>query len=65
MPKEQLKSTFNRTQRNMAPPDPSYPAITNPEYPNETEAKEEDQKSSLIEMIEAIKEDINKSLKET
>lgn len=47
----------------MAPPECSYAATTNPEYPNETEAQEVDLKFSLIRMIETFKEDINKSLK--
>jgi hypothetical protein len=37
IPKGELKNTFNRTQGNMAPQEPSYAAITNPGYPNETE----------------------------
>ena len=44
--------------------EPSYPATTNPGYPNETEAQEESLKSSSIKMIEAFKEDMNKILKE-
>ena len=40
--------------------EPSYPATTNPGYPNETEAQEDD----LIRMIEAFKEEMNKFLKE-
>jgi hypothetical protein len=63
MPKEECKITINKSQGNMAPPEPSYPATTNPEYPNETEAQEVDLKFSLIRMIETFKEDINKSLK--
>lgn len=63
MLKEQHKNTINKSKGNMVPPDPSYPPITNPEYPNETEAQEVDLKFSLIRMIETFKEDINKSLK--
>jgi predicted double-glycine peptidase len=40
----------------------SYPTTTSPGYPNTTEAQENDLKSNLIKMIEAIKEEINKSL---
>ena len=47
----------------MAPSEPSYPT-TNHGFPNETEAQEEDLKSNLIKMIEAFREDMNKSLKE-
>jgi F0F1-type ATP synthase membrane subunit b/b' len=43
---------------------PSYPAKTKPRYPNESENKEKELKSNLTKMIEAFKEDINKSLKE-
>jgi hypothetical protein len=32
----------------MAPPESSYPATTNPGYPNETEPQEEDLKSKLL-----------------
>ena len=42
----------------------SYPSTTNPGYPNETEAQEEDLKSNLINIIEVFKEDMDKSLKE-
>ena len=48
----------------MAPPELSCAATTNPVYPKETETQEEDLKSSLIKMIEAFKEEMNKSLKE-
>jgi hypothetical protein len=64
MLKEQHKNTINKSKGNMVPPDPSYPPITNPEYPNETEAQEKDLKSNLIKMIEAFKEDMDKPLKE-
>jgi cysteinyl-tRNA synthetase len=48
----------------MAPPNASFPAMTNPRYSNGTEAQEKDLKSSLIKMIEAFKDDLNKVLKE-
>ena len=35
--------------------EPSYPATTNPGYPNETEAQGEDLKTNLIRMREAFK----------
>ena len=50
------------TQGNMAPPE--LHATTNSGFPNETGGQEEDLKSSLIMMIEAFKEDMNKSLEE-
>lgn len=60
MAKGQSKKTINKSQGNMAPPQPNYPATTNPGYPNETETQEEDFKSSLTKMIESFKEGINK-----
>ena len=42
----------------------SYPSTTNPGYPNETEAQEEDFKFNLMKLIKAFKEDMNKFLKE-
>jgi hypothetical protein len=38
MPKGHSKITINKTQGNIAPPEPSYPATTNPVYPNEIKA---------------------------
>ena len=64
MPKGQYKNTVNKTQDSEAPPEPSYPVTTNPGYPNETEAQEEDLESNFIKMIEAPKEDMNKCIKE-
>ena len=64
MPKGQCKNTINRNQDNIAPPESSYPATTNPGYPNETEAQEEDFKFNLMKLIKAFKEDMNKFLKE-
>ena len=52
MNKVQCKNTINKTQGYMAPPEPSYPATTNPGNPNETKAQEEDLKSSLIKVLE-------------
>jgi hypothetical protein len=48
----------------MTPPEPSYPPRASSEYHNETKAQKDDLKSNLIKMIEAFKEEINKSLKE-
>lgn len=49
----------------MAPPEPSYPVTTNTEYSNDTEAQEKDIKYNVTKLREALKEDMNKSLKET
>ena len=51
MPKGQIKNTILKTSSNVTPQEPSYPVITNHGYPNETEAQEEDLKSSLMKMI--------------
>ena len=42
----------------------SYPTTASPGYPSTAEAQENDLKSNLIKMIEAFKEEMNKSLKE-
>jgi hypothetical protein len=39
-----------------------YPTIASPEYPNTTEAQKYYLKSNIIKMIEAFKEEMNKSL---
>ena len=49
----------------MAPPEPSYPATASPGYPNPVKALEDDLKSNLVKVIEALKEGINESLKNT
>jgi hypothetical protein len=64
MPKGQYWNTMNKTQGNMAPPEPRYPATTSPGFPNEPEAQDKDLKFNLIKMIEAFKDVTNKSLKE-
>ena len=48
----------------MIPSDHRYPFTDNPGYPNTARAQENDLKSNLIKMIEAFKEEMNKSLKE-
>jgi hypothetical protein len=60
MPKGENKNTVNKTEGNMASPEPSHPAATYPGYPKKIEAQEENLKFSLIEMIEVCKKDINK-----
>ena len=64
MPEGWLKKTVNKIQVNMIPPKPSYLSTTNPGYPNETEAQEEDFKFNLMKLIKAFKEEMNKFLKE-
>jgi hypothetical protein len=48
----------------VTPSEHSYPTTASPGYPNRPEAQENDLKSNLIKMIEAFKEEMNKSLKE-
>ena len=64
MPKGQYWNTMNKTQGNMAPPEPRYPATTSPGFPNEPEAQDKDLKITFLNMIEALKEEISKFLKE-
>ena len=64
MCKEQCKNEINRTQGNTRSAELCFPATTNPRYPNETEAQEENLKSNPIKMIDSFKENINKFLKE-
>jgi hypothetical protein len=58
MPKGQGKNTINKTLGNMAPPEPSCSATENPGYPNKIDAQQNDLKSNLMKMIEAVKKDM-------
>ena len=62
MPRGQHKNIINNSQGNMASPKPSFP--TSLGYCNIAKAQENDLKSYLMRMIEAFKEEMNKSLKE-
>jgi hypothetical protein len=42
-------------QQDMAPPEPSYPAIASPVYPKTSEAQEDDLKTNFIKMIKPLK----------
>lgn len=64
MPKSQHKNTINSSQGNMSSPELSYPTTENPEYSKITEAHEKDLKTNLMEMIEFLKEEVNRSFKE-
>ena len=64
MAEGQHKNTTNKSQDNMAPPEHNCPTAASPGYPNTTITEEDDLKSNFITMIEAFKEEINKSLKE-
>lgn len=48
----------------MGAPESNYPNAASPEYPNTSESKVNDPKSNYMKMIEAFKEEINKSLNE-
>lgn len=63
MPRCHFKNIINNSQGNMLPPEPSYHATESPEYFKATESQEKDLKPNFIKMIELLKEEINKSLK--
>lgn len=48
----------------MVPPEPRYPATANPGYMNTVEAQQSDLKYNLMKSRKALKEEINKLLKE-
>lgn len=48
----------------MSPPDLSYLTTASPEYSNTAEAQTKDVKSNYMKIIEFLKEEVNKSLKE-
>jgi hypothetical protein len=52
-----------KSQDNLTPSDQSYGTIASSGYPTITQAQENDLKSNLIKIIDAFKEEINKSLK--
>lgn len=57
MAEEQCKKTINKSQSNMAEPEPNYPdkpSLPSPEYPNTTKAQDKDLKYDCIKMIEAF-----------
>ena len=58
------KDTINKGHSHMTPLEHTYMSVVSPGYPNTTKAQENDLKSNLIKMIEAFKEEMNKSLKE-
>lgn len=62
IPKDHCKETINKIQHNMASMEP---AICSPGNLNTPESQENDCKSNLIMMIEAFREETNKSVKET
>lgn len=63
MPSCQFKNTINNYD-NMEPPKPSYPTIASSKYSNTAKAQENNIRSNLVKMIEALKEEMNKYLLE-
>lgn len=64
MAKGQQKSTICKSQGKMAQPEPSYTTTASPRCPYTAEAQEDDLKSNLKWVIEAFKDEMNKSRKE-
>jgi DNA anti-recombination protein RmuC len=58
------KNTSNRNQGYLASPEPNFPTISSPGYPNTPEKQDSERKLLLMTMIEDFKKDINNSLKE-
>ena len=64
MPKGYHQNTITKNLGNMTQPERSYSATASPGYLNETEAQEDDLKSTLIKMTETFIQDMSKSLEE-
>jgi hypothetical protein len=64
MAKGPQKNKINKSQGNMTPSEDSYHSVAITRYSNTTKVGENDIKHNFIKMIESIKEEINKSLKE-
>jgi hypothetical protein len=64
MAKGQHNNTTRKSQGNMAPPGPSYLTTASAGYLNTAKAQKDDCKPSLVRIIEAFKEEMNKFLKE-
>lgn len=58
------KNTINSRHGNMSLPEPGYPTIAGSEYSNINKAQENDLNTNYMKMLEALKEEINKSVKE-
>jgi hypothetical protein len=61
MPKDSLRK---QSTTNMIPSEFSNPVATNHGIPNEIKAQNKDLKSNFIKMMDAFKDDMDKSLKE-
>jgi hypothetical protein len=56
------KNTINNSQDSMFPSEPSNSTTAGPKYSNIAEAQEKDFKTSCVEIIKVLKEEMNKSL---
>lgn len=63
MPRQQCRNTINNNQDNLFPLEPNNLTTAAPEYFNVSEGQRKDLKASFMHMIEAHKEEINKSPK--
>ena len=57
--------TIHNSQGIMSPLEPSYLTTADPEHPNIAEAQEKDLKTNYMKMIETLKGEMKKILKET
>ena len=64
MPRHQHKNTVNKSQGNMAPPEPSYPTTARPKYSNIAEAQENNLKINFMRMTKVLKEEMSRFLRE-
>ena len=64
MPRCHLKNTINSSQDTVSPLVPSNPATESLEYSNMAKAQEKDLKIPFMNMIQVLREEISKSLKE-
>ncbi|CAH7019633.1 AABR07072562.1 [Phodopus roborovskii] len=64
MRRQQYKKTSNNRKTSMTPPESRDSTPTRSEHPKADEAEENDLKNIFIKMIEALKDDLRKPLKE-
>lgn len=64
MPKDQCKNKIINSQGNKAPPEPSSPMTTRPEYSSTVAAQGNNLKNNFTKMIEVLKQEMKKKIKE-
>lgn len=64
MPRLQYKNIISNSHDNMSPPEPSYSTRAGFDYSNVPESQQKDLKTNCMKMIESLKNEMNKSLKE-